>query len=96
MQASLPQDLVPLGATILLFAVSMSGAIFLAIAQAVFENRLRLNLGRVVPDSMVNKVFSTGATGINSAIEAEYLPLILGAYSHSITQVFVCFCELWI
>jgi hypothetical protein len=90
MQASLPQDLVPLGATVLLFGVSMSGAIFLAIAQAVFENRLVSNLGRVGPDIMINKVISTGQTGIKSVKDTKYLPLVLKAYRQTITQVFVC------
>lgn len=89
MQASLPQDLVPLGATILLFGVSMSGAVFLAIGQAVFENRLIANLGLVVPETVVEQVLSTGATGIKSVVDDEYLPMVLQAYSRSITQVFV-------
>ncbi|CAG8960295.1 hypothetical protein HYFRA_00012815 [Hymenoscyphus fraxineus] len=88
MQASLPQELIPLGATILLFGVSMSGAVFLAIGQAVFESRLTGNLGRVVPETVVEKVLSTGATGLKSVVDAENLPVVLQAYSESITQVF--------
>lgn len=89
MQASLPQELVPLGATVILFGVSMSGAVFLAIGQAVFTNRLSTNLARVVPDSVVQKVLSVGADAIKSVVDAENLAVVLQAYSKTCTQVFV-------
>lgn len=89
MQASLPQDLVPVGSTILLTVVSASCSIFLAIGQAVFQDRLFINISAAVSPDVAKLVESIGATSIRSAISAGDLATVLRAYSNSITQVFV-------
>ena len=94
MQASLPQDLVPIGATTLLFGISTSCAVFLSIGQAVFADRLSINLSQVVPADVVNKVASVGATSVRSVVSARDLPAVLQAYSNAVTQVFVCILNL--
>lgn len=90
MQASLPQDLVPIGATTLLFGISTSCAVFLSIGQAVFTDRLSIELSRVVPADVVSKVASVGATSVRSVVSVSDLPAVLQAYSNAVTQVFVC------
>ena len=94
MQASLPQDLVPIGATTLLFGISTSCAVFLSIGQAVFADRISINLSQVVPADVVSKVVSVGATSIRSVVSASDLPAVLQAYSNAVTQVFVCILSL--
>ena len=89
-QASLPAELVPLGATSLLFVISASCAIFLAIGNAIFESQLRKNLEGVVSATLLEKVISTGATHVRSVIPDEYISAVISAYSKSVTQVFVC------
>jgi hypothetical protein len=89
MQASLPMDLVPLGATNLLMIISTSCAIFLAIGQAVFEERLATNLSQVVNLEVVQQVLSVGATQVRNVVSAVDLSSVLEAYSSSATQVFV-------
>ena len=90
MQASLPQALIPIGATTLLFAISTSCTIFLSIGQAVFNDRLSTNLHQVVPADVINNVTSVGATKIRSVVESSDLPAVVQAYSDAVTQVFVC------
>ncbi|KAI0453486.1 hypothetical protein F5B21DRAFT_479467 [Xylaria acuta] len=46
MQASLPQGPVPIGASTLLAVISTSFAVFNAVAQAVFQKRIQINLER--------------------------------------------------
>lgn len=89
MQASLPADLVPIGATTLLFGISTSCAVFLAIGDAVFQQRLHLNLENVVSEDVTNAVISAGATKIRSIVSADELPAVLRAYSKAVTQVFL-------
>jgi ABC-type methionine transport system permease subunit len=89
MQASLPTDLVPLGATNLLTIISTSCAIFLAIGQAVFDRRLIVNLSQVVDSDTTQKIISVGATRVRDVVSAVELPAVLEAYSSSATQVFV-------
>ncbi|PVH97412.1 MFS general substrate transporter [Periconia macrospinosa] len=88
MQASLPKDLVPLGATNLLTIMSTSCAIFLGIGQAVFEDRLNYHLSRAVDTEIAQKIISVGATRVREVIGTADLAVILGTYSRAITQVF--------
>lgn len=88
-QASLPADLVPLGATTFLFVISASCAIFLAIGEAIFQNRLGKGLADVVSPALAEKIISVGATSIRSAVPKEELPTVVSAYSTAVTQVFV-------
>ncbi|KAI2601789.1 major facilitator superfamily domain-containing protein [Hypoxylon sp. NC1633] len=88
MQASLPKDLVPLGASTLLSIISTSCAIFLAIGQAVFQGNLLANLSSVVPSDLADKIVSAGATNLPSVVNASDLPSVINAYSKAVTQVF--------
>lgn len=94
MQASLPQDLVPVGSTTLLFFISASCTVFLSIGQAVFNARLTTDLDKVVPEDVTAKIMSVGATGIRSVVNTEYLDSVLSAYSDAITQIWVMVSEL--
>ncbi|KAI1373132.1 MFS general substrate transporter [Hypoxylon crocopeplum] len=88
MQASLPMELVPLGATNLLAIISTSCAIFTAIGQTVFQKRLMSNLEAIVAPDVVNDIISAGATNLGSVVDSTLLPTIIQQYGKSITQVF--------
>ena len=90
MQASFPQDLVPIGASTLLFGISTSCAVFLAIGQTLFNTRLSISPSRVVPADVVTRVVSVGATSVRLAVGANEIPAVLQVYSKAVTQVFVC------
>lgn len=89
MQASLPKELVPIGASNLLMVISTSCAIFLAVGQALFQQRLMINLSTVVDDEVVKKVISAGATSLGSVVEPSQLSRVIREYSNAITDVFV-------
>ncbi|KAK8098759.1 MFS general substrate transporter [Apiospora kogelbergensis] len=88
MQASLPKELVPIGASNLLMFISTSCSVFLAVGQTLFQQRLIINLSTVVDADVVTKVISAGATNYRSAVEPSALPSVIEQYSKSITQVF--------
>ncbi|RWA10590.1 hypothetical protein EKO27_g4512 [Xylaria grammica] len=88
MQASLPQDLVPIGASTLLAIISTSCAVFNAVAQSVFQERIQINLDRVVPANTVREIINAGALNFESLVAPDKLPIVVNAYSKSITQLF--------
>ncbi|KAF7863966.1 hypothetical protein EAF04_006931 [Stromatinia cepivora] len=87
LQASLPAELVPIGATTLLFGISTSCAVFLAIGQAVFQECLQTNLSEVVSPDVVNAVISVGANSFWTVVSKADLQAVIRAYSDSATQV---------
>ena len=89
-QATLPKDLVPIGATTLLFGMSTSCAVFLAVGQAVFQDRLSSELSQVVPSSVVKEIISVGATQIHTVVNTQDVAGVINAYSDAVAQVFVC------
>lgn len=89
MQSSLPQDLVPLGASTLLSIISTSCAIFMAIGQAVFQKQLQNNLQDVLPQDTVTKIIDSGVTDLSSLVESSVLSETIAGYSLSVTQIFV-------
>lgn len=89
MQASLPRELVPIGAATLLMIISTSCSIFLALGQAIFQAALKTNLAPVVSSNVTEAIISVGATNIGSVIDASDLPSVVQAYGKAVTQVFV-------
>lgn len=95
MQASLPQALVPLGATSVLTVISTSCAIFLAVGQAIFTDRIQANLPATVSSNLRTQLASSvGATSIRNLVTPAELPGVLAAYSKSITQVWVSYIKM--
>ena len=61
----------------------------MGIGQSVFQTRLQVNLGKVVPGVAVNNIISAGATNIDNLVTAAELTVVIQQYSKSITQIFV-------
>ncbi|KAI0107054.1 MFS general substrate transporter [Nemania sp. FL0031] len=87
-QASLPVDLVPIGATNLLTVTATSSSIFLAVSQLIFQESLTSKLSALVSPELAELVLSTGATDLTSVVDTADLPSVIKAYGRSITQVF--------
>ncbi|KAK8117396.1 uncharacterized protein PG998_005677 [Apiospora kogelbergensis] len=87
-QASLPKEIAPLGATTLLTFVSVSCTIFLGLGQLVFQARLTDNLSSVVSPDVVDRIISAGATNLASVVDKGVLPVVIEKYGESATQVF--------
>ncbi|GFN13728.1 MDR family MFS transporter [Aspergillus tubingensis] len=87
-QTSVPQDLVPVGATTLLFVISASCATFLAIGEAVFQTQLKNELADIASATVANAVISAGASGWRSFVPSTEIPMVISAYSSAVTRVF--------
>lgn len=87
-QASLPPELVPIGVTTLLFVISASCAVYLAVGQTIFQERLVRTLSEVLPPNTVSQVLSVGATQLRSISGDQNPSTIINAYSSAVTKVF--------
>ena len=82
---------VPTGTSVLIFAQTFGGALFISVAQNVFTNRLASNLLQRVPTLNPAIVISTGATELSKAITAQdptLLPGVLAAYNDALDQTY--------
>jgi len=69
--------------------LAYSGAIFLAISNAVLSNGLVNEISSRIPGIDPNTIISAGATGIRNIVTAEQLPLVLAAYNSAVRNVFI-------
>jgi hypothetical protein len=85
-QAALPGADIAIGTAIIMFSQTFGGALFASVAQNVFTNQLLKNLESAVPDFPSGVVLATGATEIQHAVPAEFLPRVLAAYNKALTD----------
>ncbi|OQD70479.1 hypothetical protein PENDEC_c023G02839 [Penicillium decumbens] len=88
LQTVLPLHDIPVGIAIITFAQSLSGAIFISIAQNVFQNRLVANITRIAPKVNPAVVIEAGAANLGDRFPKEILPSVLYAYNVAVTQTF--------
>jgi hypothetical protein len=88
-QAAVPTADMAMATSILAFTQTLSGAIFLAVAQTVFQNQLVAHIrAAAIPGTGAEAVLSGGATAVRGAVSAEMLPRLLGAYNAAVVQAF--------
>ncbi|KAI2788189.1 Efflux pump roqT [Penicillium oxalicum] len=91
LQTVLPSKDLPVGIAIITFSQSLSGALFVSIAQNVFQTRLVANLTRYAPQADAAAVVQAGAANLAHKIPPSLLPSVLYAYNLAITRTFyVC------
>lgn len=88
-QRELKPTEIPKGTTFVVFGQAFSVALFVAVAQPVFESVLRPYLQRNVPSVDAQKVIDAGASGLQAIAGPGELLLLREAYSHACTRVFV-------
>ncbi|KAJ5761335.1 Major facilitator superfamily domain general substrate transporter [Penicillium manginii] len=82
LQTVLPLHDIPIGIAIITFSQSLSGALFISIAQNLLENAPMVN-----PISVIR----SGAANLSHRLPKEALPSVLFAYNIAVTQTFyVC------
>ena len=86
-QTVLPRKEVSIGASLMLFAQTLFGAIFVSVGQNVLDNQLAKRLAGI-PGISPRLIQSTGATELLRLIPAEYYTAALEAYNDSLR---VCF-----
>ncbi|RDL36683.1 MFS general substrate transporter [Venustampulla echinocandica] len=80
---------VPIATSVIIFAQTLGGALFVSAGQNVFTNKLAENLAKYAPTLDPKIVLVTGATSIQSAIDKSYLPGVTLSYNNALTQAFL-------
>jgi hypothetical protein len=88
LQTVLSLDDIPVGIAIITFAQSLSGAIFISVAQSVFENRLVASISTYAPEVNPSALIEGGAANLSQRLSKEVLPSVLYAYNIAVTQTF--------
>jgi len=88
-QACLEGPDIAIGTAIMMFTQTLGGALFIAVAQNVFQNQLVSNIAAVHMEGLKSvSVLTTGATELKNVFPEEFLPAILTAYNNALTQTF--------
>lgn len=88
-QACLHGNDIAVGTAIVMFSQTLGGALFIAVAENVFENRLVSNVVAAnLPGLDATTVLSIGATEIQRVIPKQFLPAILNAYNDALTNAY--------
>ena len=86
-QTVLVKQDVPIGSALMMFALQLSGAVFVSVGQNVFANRLVSGLGSVVGlNALV--IVNTGATDLRSVVPPQLIDAVLLAYNSALTSTF--------
>ncbi|KAL3253505.1 hypothetical protein ABHI18_009448 [Aspergillus niger] len=89
MQASLPSEDVPVGTALMIFYQTLGGAVFLIVAQNVFQHELVKRLtGRNTPGVDASSVAAAGATEVRNLVPPKYLGEALEAYNGAVVRTF--------
>ncbi len=84
---------IALGTSVLILGQMLGGAIFLAVAQSVFQGTLLNELQSAVPDVDAGMVIANGASGLKSLITDRYSPLaavgVLESYNKALRECFL-------
>ncbi|KAJ6183797.1 hypothetical protein N7519_005098 [Penicillium mononematosum] len=81
-QAVLPRPDAPIGISLVFFAQSLGGSVFLSVDQAIYSNKLSANLGDLA------NVTASGVTSIHDHVSSRDLPRFLTGYNGAVMDVF--------
>lgn len=91
-QNVLPQDLVPQGTACIQFFQSLGGALFIAVAQTVFQNGLIEGVTRDAPQINPLIFINSGASQIRQILEsmgqADEIDVVLAAYTSGLRNTY--------
>lgn len=92
-QTILTGEDIALGTSVIMFAETISGTVFLAICETLFRNKLISELARLAPTADPALVIAKGAANLASSITSIYganvTKQILAAYSNALEPVWI-------
>ncbi|RDW57487.1 hypothetical protein BP6252_13747 [Coleophoma cylindrospora] len=89
-QTVLPHEEVPIGISLMLFAQTLFGAIFVSVGQNVLDQQLATRVGKLSGITITPKQIEAGGiTGLFEIIPTQYHTAIQEAYNGSLRVVFV-------
>ncbi|KAF8144972.1 MFS multidrug transporter [Mycena galopus ATCC 62051] len=87
-QAVLDLKDVPIGTSMIMFAQTLGGALFISIGQNVFTNKLVSGLVAKVPGVSPAVVLAAGATSLKDAVPAQFFSDVLLVYNDALVAAF--------
>ena len=87
-QTILPMEEVAIGVSLMFFAQSLGGAVFIAVSQSLFQNYLGTNLP-LISGIDVSEVLAAGSTGLADAVPANKLREVLITYNDGLRRSFM-------
>ncbi|KAJ5294527.1 hypothetical protein N7508_009348 [Penicillium antarcticum] len=87
-QTILPMGEVAIGVSLMFFAQSLGGAVFIAVSQSLFQNFLRAELPHVQGIDL-SKTLEAGATGFVNAVPANKMHDVLVVYNDGLRRSFI-------
>ncbi|KAJ5996949.1 hypothetical protein N7499_006736 [Penicillium canescens] len=87
-QTVLPMEEVAIGVSLMFFSQSLGGAVFIAVAQSLFQNYLGAELPHIQGIDSA-KVLAAGATGLVDAVPADKLTEVLIVYNDGLHRSFI-------
>lgn len=88
MQAVVRLRDVPVATALVMFFQQLGGALFIAVGQAVFQNKLIPQMIAIKPDLTAMQIIMAGATGLKALVTPDQLPEVLVAYAKSLDATF--------
>ncbi|KAK0667512.1 putative efflux system protein [Cercophora samala] len=86
---------VPTGASLIIFLQTLGAALFVAVSQNVFTNKLVENVAKYVPDMPdPMTILHVGATSVENVVAPENLEAVTWAFNDALTQTFMVFTAL--
>lgn len=87
-QATLDMADIPTGTAIVFFFQTFGGALFIAVTQNIFLNKIYSNMAIFAPEFPADVVATTGATSLRAIVPPQYIEGVVRAYSNSLDQCF--------
>jgi hypothetical protein len=87
-QTVLSRKDVALGTAMMFFSQQLGGAVFLAVGQNLFSRKLLKQLSGIAGLD-AQAIINTGATELRKMVPASEIDTVIGAYSYSLTRVFI-------
>ncbi|EME79884.1 uncharacterized protein MYCFIDRAFT_155743 [Pseudocercospora fijiensis CIRAD86] len=87
-QAVLPSPDIPIGTAIVMFSQTLGGALFISVAQNVFQNGLLKHVRTAVPGIDPARVLGTGATELVTVFQGDELQGVRQAYNDAVVETF--------
>ncbi|KAJ6544229.1 putative HC-toxin efflux carrier [Mycena capillaripes] len=79
---------IPTGTSLIMFAQTLGGALFVSVGQNVFTNKLKDGLASRVPSVDPATVLGAGATSLRTAVDASILPAVIAVYNDALVSAF--------
>ncbi|KAJ5598454.1 Major facilitator superfamily domain general substrate transporter [Penicillium hordei] len=86
-QNNTPKEKISIVTSLIVFGQNFGGAIFLSLAEVIFNASLKSELKTLSPQTSSETITAAGAAGLRNVVSAKALPSVLLAYNQAIVHV---------